>query len=121
MKKQVINFSKKFEKFSEKWAPKIIARMNDYHFKLVRVEGHFTWHVHEDTDEAFIVLEGELGIDLEDGNIILKQGELFIVPKGVKHKPFAKKECKVLLIEPIGVINTGNVIGDQTAPSDIWI
>jgi len=120
MKSKAINFKKKFEKFSKQWSPKIIAQMNDYHFKLVRVKGDFTWHDHKDTDEVFIVLEGELRIDFRDGKVILKEGEMAVVPKSVEHKPFAAKECKILLVEPAGTINTGDVGGDQTS-RDEWI
>ena len=121
MKHTIINFTEKFNKFTDKWSPKIIAQMNDYHFKLVRVEGDFTWHDHKDTDEVFIVLEGRLKIDFREESIILKEEELFVVPKGVKHKPFAEKECKLLLIEPAGTVNTGDAGGIQTAAADVWI
>lgn len=121
MKKKAINFKDKFSKFSDQWAPKIIAQMNNYHFKLARVEGHFTWHDHKDTDEVFIVIEGELRIDFRDGSVTLGEGELFVVPKGVEHKPFAEKECKIMLVEPAGTINTGDAGGEQTAANDVWI
>ena len=116
-----INFQEKFRKFSDQWKPKIIAQLNDYHIKLVRVEDDFTWHDHKETDEVFIVIEGELRIDFRDGNVTLKAGELFVVPKGVEHKPFAEKECKMLLVEPVGTVNTGEAGGDRTAPNDVWI
>lgn len=120
MKTKSINFQKKFKKFTDQWSPKIIAQMNDYHFKLVRVEGDFTWHDHTDTDEVFMVLDGELRIGFRDGNVTLKKGEMAVVPKGVEHKPFAAKECKILLVEPSGTVNTGDAGGDQTA-QDGWI
>ena len=117
---KAINFEEKFKKFSEQWSPKIIAQMNDYHFKLVRVQGDFTWHDHKDTDEVFVVLEEELRIDFRDGAVILKPGEMAVVPKGVEHKPFAAKECKILLVEPAGTVNTGDTGGEKTS-QDEWI
>ncbi len=116
-----INIKEKFSKFSEQWSPKIIAQMNDYHFKLARVEGDFTWHDHKDTDEVFLVIDGKLRIDFRDRSVTLHEGEMFVVPKGIEHKPFAQKECKILLVEPAGTVNTGDVSGDQTAEDDIWI
>ena len=95
--------------------------MNDYHFKLVKFQGDFVWHSHNDTDETFIVLDGEMTIDFRDGRVDLKAGEMFVVPKGVDHKPSAKKECRILLVEPAGTINTGDAGGDLTAGNDIWI
>lgn len=95
--------------------------MNDYQFKIVRIEGDFVWHQHAETDETFVVLEGELRIDLRDGSILLGPGEISIVPKGVEHKPFAAREVKMLLIEPRGVLNTGDTQNDRTAPNDVWI
>jgi mannose-6-phosphate isomerase-like protein (cupin superfamily) len=116
-----INFSDKFGLFSEQWLPKVIAELNDYQFKIARIEGDFIWHDHPETDEAFIVLDGELRIDFRDGFVLLKAGEMFVVPKGVEHKPFAEKEVKLLLIEPRGVLNTGHEGGERTAENDIWI
>lgn len=117
----VINFQDKYSQFTELWSPKIIAQMNDYHFKLAKVKGDFTWHDHKDTDEVFIIIEGNLRIDYRDKSVNLKTGELHVVPKGVEHKPFAEKECKILLVEPAGTVNTGDAGGDQTAPADAWI
>src|SRR5579863_5985498 len=98
-----INVHEKFEMFTEQWQPKVIAEMNDYQFKLVKIQGDFIWHDHEDTDETFIVLEGQLRIDFRDGAIQIGPGEMFIVPKGVEHKPYAEHEVKLMLIEPRGV------------------
>lgn len=103
-----INLLQKCEQFHELWSPKIIAPLNNYFFKLAKFKGEFTWHSHPKTDEAFYVLEGEMQINFEDHSIHLKQGELFIVPKGVRHQPAAENECKVLLIEPKETINTGD-------------
>ena len=96
--------------------------MNDYQFKLAKVEGDFIWHSHQETDEAFIVLEGTLHIDFRDGSITLGEGEMFVVPKGVEHKPHADEEVKLLLIEPKGVVNTGNEEeSERTAQNNAWI
>jgi mannose-6-phosphate isomerase-like protein (cupin superfamily) len=95
--------------------------MNDYQFKLVKIEGEFVWHRHAETDEVFIVLEGEMAIELRDGIVRLKSGEMFVVPKGVEHKPMADTECKVMLVEPCGVVNTGDAGGAYTAANNVWI
>jgi mannose-6-phosphate isomerase-like protein (cupin superfamily) len=116
-----INFAKRFALFSDQWQPKIIAEMNDYQFKIVKLQGDFVWHDHKDTDEAFVVVEGVLRIDFRDGAVKVAAGEMFIVPKGVEHKPFAEKEVKLLLIEPRGVLNTGHAGGDRTARNDVWV
>jgi len=121
MKYSAINFKNKLAKFSEHFSPKIIAQMNDYHFKLGKFQGGFVWHKHADTDEAFIVLEGKMRIDFRDGKVNLKSGEMFIVPKGVDHKPFAERECKIMLVEPAGTVNTGDAGGDMTIKDDVWI
>ena len=117
----VINLQDKFSKFSEHWTPKVIAEMNDYQFKLVKIEGQFVWHNHSDTDEVFIVVEGKMFIQFENETIELNQGEMYVVPRGVQHKPYAEKECKVMLVEPKGVVNTGESSGDLTAQNDVWI
>ena len=116
-----INFRQKFGLFSEQWQPKVIAEMNDYQFKVVRLQGDFVWHDHKDTDETFIVIEGDLRIDLRDGAVHVSTGEMFVVPKGVEHKPYAEGEVKLLLIEPRGVLNTGHEGGVRTAQNDVWI
>ncbi len=95
--------------------------MNDYQFKLVKIVGDFVWHDHQDTDEVFIVIEGEMFIDFRDGQVKISQGEMFIVPRGVEHKPFAEKECHIMLVEPRGVVNTGGTESKLTATNDIWI
>lgn len=121
MNYQPINFSDKFAKFSEQWSPKIVAQMNDYHFKIAKIEGEFIWHDHPETDEVFIVLKGQLEIQLRDGNVVLSEGEMFVVPKGVEHKPFAERECHILLVEPAGTMNTGDVVNERTVTDSIWI
>ena len=116
-----INLKDKLSKFSDHWSPKVIAEMNDYQFKLVKIKGDFVWHNHEDTDEVFIVIEGKMKIEFVDRVVELDEGEMYVVPKGVEHKPFAENECKVLLVEPRGVVNTGNTEGNLTASNDVWI
>lgn len=116
-----INLKEKLAKFSEHWSPKIIAQMNDYHLKVVKFQGDFVWHNHTETDEVFFVVDGEMRIDFRDGSVGLQSGELFVVPKGLEHKPFAEKECKILLIEPAGTVNTGDSGGELTASDDVWI
>lgn len=116
-----INFAEKYRLFTEQWQPKVIAQMNDYQFKLARLQGDFLWHSHAHTDETFIVIEGRLRIDFRDGFVELNAGELYVVPKGVEHKPFAEKEVKLMLIEPFGVINTGDDTNERTAQNDVWI
>ena len=118
---QSISFASKLSSFSELWQPKVIAEINNYQFKLVKVQGDFVWHDHKDTDEAFIVIDGELRIDFRDGAVTLRQGEMFVVPKGVEHKPFAERETSLLLLEPRGVVNTGNAGGERTASNDVWV
>jgi len=118
---EAINLGKKFGLFGEQWQPKVIAEMNDYQFKLVKLQGDFIWHDHKDTDETFMVIEGELRIDFRDGAVLVSEGEMFVVPKGVEHKPYAEHEVKLLLIEPRGVPNTGHEGGDRTAANDVWI
>ena len=116
-----INFQKKFSKFSQKWSPRVIGEMNDYQFKIVKINGDFVWHSHKDTDETFIVIEGNMSIKFRNGEVQLSEGEMFIVRKGVEHKPSSKQECKVLLVEPKGVINTGDAGGKFTVKEDVWI
>lgn len=118
---EAINFSDKFGRFSDHWAPWIVAEMNDYQLKLVRIQGEFVWHAHADTDEVFIVLDGEMAIEFRDGRVDMKTGEMFVVPRGVEHRPVAPQECRVMLIEPRGVVNTGDAGGDLTADGDVWV
>lgn len=116
-----VNFAEKLSLFSDQWQPRVIAELNDYQFKIVRIEGDFIWHDHKETDEAFIVLEGTLRIDFRDGAVTLGPGEMYVVPKGVEHKPYAQSEVKMLLIEPRGTLNTGHEGGERTAENDRWI
>ena len=116
-----INLQEKFALFNEHWTPKIISELNDYQIKIVKVEGDFVWHDHSDTDEFFFVIEGTLFIEFESETMELHAGEMYVVPKGVQHRPFAQKECKVMLIEPRGVVNTGDANSDLTASNDVWV
>jgi len=116
-----INLHEKFKKFSEHWSPKVIAEMNDYQFKLAKIKGEFIWHNHKDTDEVFIVIDGKMKIEFQNGTVNLSEGELYVVPAGLDHKPYSEKECLIMLIEPKGVINTGDGVNDLTAPNDVWI
>jgi mannose-6-phosphate isomerase-like protein (cupin superfamily) len=116
-----INFAQKLALFAEQWQPKVLAEMNDYQFKVVKLQGDFVWHEHKDTDETFIVIDGALRIDFRDGAVHIGAGEMFVVPRGVQHKPYAEKEVKLLLIEPRGVLNTGDDGGERTAENDVWI
>jgi len=116
-----INFAQKLGLFDQQWQPRVIAEMNDYQFKLVKLQGDFIWHDHQDTDETFMVIDGVLRIDFRDGAVRVAAGEMFVVPKGVEHKPYAEREVKLLLIEPRGVLNTGHEGGERTAENDLWI
>jgi len=117
----VINLAEKLAKISEHWSPRVVAEMNDYQLKLVKFQGEFVWHAHKDTDEVFLVIDGEMEIGFRDRTVTLKAGELFVVPKGVEHITRAATECHALLIEPRGVVNTGDAGGALTAENDRWI
>jgi mannose-6-phosphate isomerase-like protein (cupin superfamily) len=121
MNYQSINLRQKLAKLDELWSPRIIAQMNDYHFKIAKVQGEFIWHDHPETDEVFIVLSGQLEIQFRDGSVLLSEGDMFVVPKGVQHKPVAEQECHILLVEPAGTVNTGDVASERTAAHDVWI
>jgi mannose-6-phosphate isomerase-like protein (cupin superfamily) len=116
-----INVKDKFTKFSEHWMPRIIAQMNDYHVKIAKIQGDFVWHSHPETDELFLIIEGELRIDFRDGAVTLKPGEMCVVPKGVEHKPYAEKECSILMVELAGTLNTGDAGGERTVQDPQWI
>ena len=118
---KAINLAEKFDMFTDRWQPKVVAEMNDYQFKLSKVEGEFVWHDHKDTDETFVVIEGNLRIDFRDGSVQLGPGEMFVVPRGVEHTPVAESEVKLMIIEPRGVLNTGHAGGERTAQNDVWI
>lgn len=121
MPRTVVNLQDKLERFSDLWAPRVIAEMNDYQFKLVKIDGEFIWHDHKDTDETFLVIEGAMTIAFRDGSVTLGAGDLYVVPKGVEHKTSAAEPCSVMLVEPRGVANTGDAGGERTAANDVWI
>ena len=121
MKTDAINLAEKLAKFSGHWSPRVVAEMNDYQFKLVKLQGEFVWHQHEETDEVFLVVKGEMEIGFRDRDVILRAGEMFVVPKGVEHITRAKQECHALIIEPRGVINTGEADSELTASNDVWV
>jgi len=109
-----INLSRTFEKISECWSPHIVGELNGQHVKLVRLQGAFVWHHHEHEDELFLVLDGALAIELRERTVELRSGEMFIVPRGVEHRPVARGEARILLFEPAGTRNTGNVTNERT-------
>jgi mannose-6-phosphate isomerase-like protein (cupin superfamily) len=113
-----INLDERFSRFDEQWAPKVIARLNDYEVKLVKLQGEFVWHRHDDTDELFLVIAGTLTIQLRDRDVVVRAGELWVVPRGIEHCPHAEGEVRALLLEPAGVVNTGDAGGRLTAPYD---
>ncbi len=121
MKNKKINIREKLKKFNDYWSPKVVVEMNDYQFKLAKISGEFIWHHHESTDEVFYVVEGNMIIEFRDGKVQLSQGEMYVVPKGVEHKPHAEEECHIMLIEPRGVLNTGEIKNELTAINDNWI
>ena len=116
-----VNLSQKLAKISDYWSPKVIAQMNNYHFKLAKVKDEFIWHKHEETDETFFVIKGQLTILLRDQDIVINEGEMVVIPKGVEHKPLADKECQIMLIEPKETINTGNIANEMTVKNNQWI
>ncbi len=117
----VIDFQEKLGLFTDQWSPKIIAQMNDYHFKLAKIEGEFVWHSHPETDEVFIVVDGEFEMQMRDASLLLKAGEMCVIPKGVEHRPVAARECGILLVEPAGTVNTGDAGGELTQKDVKWI
>ena len=119
--KKKINLNDKLKKIAEHWSPKVVAEMNNYQFKLAKIKGEFIWHTHKDTDEAFIIIKGSMKIYFRDREIDLAEGDMYVVPAGVEHKPYSEKECQIMLVEPKGVINTGDKVSDLTASNDLWI
>lgn len=113
-----IDLAEKLSSFTDHWSPKVVARLNDYEIKVVKVQGEFVWHTHDDTDELFLVISGALTIQLRDGNVTLHEGQLFVVPRGVEHCPVTDGEVHAMLIEPVGVVNTGDAGGELTATHD---
>lgn len=119
--RQPINLAQKASLIDQQWSPRVVAEMNEYQFKVVRIEGEFIWHSHLETDEAFLVIEGTLRIDFRHASLYLGPGELYVVPRGVEHRTAAEGEAKLLMIEPRGILNTGHEGGERTAQNDLWI
>jgi mannose-6-phosphate isomerase-like protein (cupin superfamily) len=115
---EIVDLAERLTRVDQHWSPKVVARLNDYEIKVVKVQGEFVWHTHDDTDELFLVLSGELTIQLRDGDVTLGPGQLFVVPQGVEHCPRATGEVHAVLIEPVGVVNTGDAGGTLTAAYD---
>lgn len=109
-----INLDEKFSLFTAHWQPKVLGLMNDYEIRIAKIHGDFIWHAHDDTDELFMIVKGRMRMALRDKAIDLKEGEIFVVPKGVEHKPYAENECHILMIEPQGTPNTGAVENERT-------
>jgi mannose-6-phosphate isomerase-like protein (cupin superfamily) len=118
---EIVNFQEKLSKINELHAYKVVAQMNDYYFKIVKAKREFIWHSHLETDEVFVVIEGNLTIDLRNKTLNLRKGEMVVIPKGMEHKPSCKDECHLLLIEPAATINTGDAGGDLTDSDVEWI
>ena len=119
----VVRLDEKFAAFDDHWSPKIVAAVNDLHLKAVKIRGEFVWHVHDDTDEFFLVRSGAMTIQMKGRpDVHLGPNDVFVVPRGVEHRPVASQECEVLLLEPAGLVNTGDAPSDDlTAPNDEWI
>jgi mannose-6-phosphate isomerase-like protein (cupin superfamily) len=118
---KVVNFQEKLDLIQEHWSPRIVGQVNDYHLKIAKIQGEFVWHSHVETDEVFIVLDGEMVIHLRDGIFPMKAGEMYVVPRGVEHKPVAEHECSILMVEPAGTLNTGDAGGEHTVKNPEWI
>jgi mannose-6-phosphate isomerase-like protein (cupin superfamily) len=116
-----VNISEKLAKFSEHWNPKIVGELNDSYVKLVKFQGDFLFHKHDHEDELFLVLKGKFTMRLRTGDVELREGEFFIVPKGVEHCPVAPEEVSVMLLEPKTTLNTGNVVNERTKQKLDWI
>lgn len=117
----VVNLVEKLRRVAEPWSPRVVAEVNDYQVKLAKLQGEFVWHAHDETDELFLVLRGELRIEFRDHTVALGEGELCVVPQGVEHRPVAKQECHVLLMEPRGTVNTGDAESELRAEGDVWV
>ncbi|MFC5577063.1 cupin domain-containing protein [Lysobacter niabensis] len=120
MRDEAINLGRKLATFAQHWSPRVVAEMNNYQFKLVKMQGEFVWHSHEDTDEVFLVLHGEMEIGFRDRGVTVREGEMYVIPRGVEHITRASAECHALIIEPRGVVNTGDTGGELTAANDVW-
>ncbi|MGY3266058.1 cupin domain-containing protein [Lysobacter sp. HA35] len=120
-KGEAIDLQAKLAAFGEHWSPRVVAEMNDVQFKVVKLEGEFVWHAHDTTDETFIVIDGEMQVGYRDHDVTLRAGEMIVIPRGVEHITRAARECHALIIEPRGVVNTGDADSDLTAQNDVWV
>ena len=120
-KGDAIDLMAKLATFGEHWSPRVVAEMNDVQFKVVKLAGDFVWHAHEDTDEVFLVLKGEMRVGYRDHEVTLAEGGMIVIPRGVEHITRATGECHALIIEPCGVVNTGDADSDLTAANDVWV
>jgi mannose-6-phosphate isomerase-like protein (cupin superfamily) len=116
-----VNLAEKLARVPDHWHPRVVAELNGQHVKVVKLAGAFTWHHHEHEDELFLVVRGRLRMELRDGNVELGPGELIVIPRGVEHRPVADEEVEVLLFEPTGTLNTGNVRDARTVDAPEWI
>lgn len=116
-----VNLAEKFGLFAEYWSPKIVGELNGQYVKLAKLKGEFVWHHHEAEDELFLVVKGQLVIKLREKDVTLKEGEFFIVPRGVEHQPVAEEEAHILLFEPRSTLHTGNVRSERTVENLDWI
>ncbi len=116
-----INLAKKLSLFDETWSPKIVGELNGQHVKLAKIKGEFVWHTHDNADEMFLVIKGSITIELRDQRVDLDAGEFFIVPRGVEHRPIAIDEAHIMLFEPAGTVNTGDVEHEYTVRDPEWI
>jgi mannose-6-phosphate isomerase-like protein (cupin superfamily) len=112
---RVVDLHERLSVFSKHWSPKVVARLNDYAVNVVKLKGEFVWHSHPETDELFLVVEGTLVIQLRDGDVVVGPGQLYVVPKGVEHRPVAEGDVSVVLVEPEGTVNTGDA-GGRSGP-----
>ena len=117
----IIKLKEKLALIQDYWNPRIVGELNGQHIKLAKIKGEFIWHKHDTTDELFYVIKGNMKIVLRDSAINLSEGEMYVVPKGIEHKPVAEKECHIMLIEPKGILNTGEINSELTANLDDWV
>jgi mannose-6-phosphate isomerase-like protein (cupin superfamily) len=114
-----VNLAEQFGRITGHWEPKTVATVNDYDVRLAKVQGEFVRHRHADSDEFFLVVAGELTIRFDDGEVVLGPGEVYVVPRGVHHQPYAERETSILLFEPLTTVNTGDAGGDMTAAREV--
>ena len=121
MNLNAIDLNQKFSLFTEHWQAKVVAKFNNYLVKIVKIKGDFVWHKHDDTDELFLVHKGVLRVEFREGSVLVKEGQMFVIPKGVEHITHADEECEFIMIEPETTLNTGDVRDDMTVENPEWI